>query len=200
LVKTPSQEVRFTAAAKESARLYATAPHQFIDNEDTVARCVSHSLFTIMPSPDRMVETVEIKTTYLRDLIANAIAEADTAKQVGFFNLTSNHPWFRVSAGYIFQKFVFTWLFSNPVSGRLLCTPADPTNGSFELHSVGPENVFVFDGARVLIKAKCYITSGWLPSASATTYAVGSSKCLRTLRQPIVTGTSVLAIKYGMGP
>jgi len=168
LAKTPSQEVMFEAAAKEAARLYATDPRQFINagNEEAVTRCASHRLFTIVPDRLRMVETVEIKTTYLSSLVVHAIAEVDAAKQVEFFNLTSNHPWFRGSGGYVFEKFVDVWLFSDPQSEGLLCTPAEPTDGSFVLHPVGGENLFVFMGVHVLTGARGHQISGWLPAVS----------------------------------
>ena len=120
----------FEAAAKEAARLYATDPRQLIKNTDMVTQGTSHRLFTIVPGPHKMVEIVEIKTEYLRNLVADAVAEVDAAKQVEFYSLTSNHPWFRVSAGYVFEKFVCAWLFANPASEGLLCTPAEPADGS----------------------------------------------------------------------
>jgi len=165
LAKEPSQEVTFIAAAQQAARFFASSPIHFTVDVKAVSHCASHSIFTIVPSPDRMSETVEIKTKFLHDLIANAIAEADSAKQVDFYFLTSGHPWFRQSSGYVFQKFVITWLFSNPESEGLQCTPTDPENSEpFSLHAVG-ETLFMFDGEGALLKAKDYGTSGWLPAA-----------------------------------
>ena len=133
-------------------------------NEETLSRCASHSIFTIVPEPDRMTETVEIKTDFLRNLVANAIAEADAAEQIHFYHVTSKHPWFRQSSGYVFQKFVITWLFSSLASEGLPCTPKDAaTSEAFTLNPVAEDTLFVFGGKNALLKARNHTTSGWLP-------------------------------------
>jgi len=142
-------------------------PRQFINtgNEDAVTLRASHKLFTIVPDPLRMVETMEIKTKYLCSLVVLAIAEVDAAKQVEFYNLTSKHPWFQGSGGYVFEKFVDVWLFSDTESEGLLCMPTEPTDGSFVLHPVGGKKLFVFMGVCALTEARRHQTSGWLPAA-----------------------------------
>jgi hypothetical protein len=109
---------------------------------------------------------VTIKTNYLRDLVANAVAELNAAAQVNFYRWTGRHPWFKPSSGYIFEKLVFVWLFSNPTSKGLLCAPADTAEVEpFTLYPVGSESVFVFKGCEALLGAQTHATSGWLPAA-----------------------------------
>jgi hypothetical protein len=55
------------------------------------------------------------------------------------------------------------WLFSNPTSEGLLCTPADTAEAEmFILHPVGSESVFVFKGCEALLGARDHTISGWL--------------------------------------
>src|SRR5260221_3208319 len=137
-----------------------------------------------------MVETVEIKTSYLRNLVANAIAQADAAQQVHFYNLTSNHPWFRQSSGYVFEKFVITWLFANPASEGLPCTPKDAAAEPFALNPVGRETVSVFAGKAALFGARNHATSGWLPADPnfpSFDALIFTPKCIITIQATIAS-------------
>jgi hypothetical protein len=110
-----------------------------------------------------MTSFVTIKTNFLRNFVASAVAELDAAAQVKFFTQTSKHPWFEPSSDYIFEKFVITWLFSNPTSEGLLCTPADTAGAeTFTLHPVGSESIFLFKGCDALLGAQNHTPSGWL--------------------------------------
>ena len=157
----------FETAAQDAARAYASAPVRYSHIPGSVSLCASHPLFTALPiSESRMSSFLTIKTNYLRNLVANAVAELDAAGQVNFFTQTGRHPWLGPSSGYIFEKFVCTWLFSNPTSEGLLCTPADTADAEpFTLHPVGSESVFVFKGCEALLRAQDHTTSGWLPAA-----------------------------------
>jgi hypothetical protein len=169
----PSKVAMFETIAQDVARVYARDPERYSYNQAIVSLCASHSLFTVMPSTEsRITSYVTIKTNYLRNLVAIAVAELNAAAQVNFYTQMSKHPWFKSSSGYIFEKFVFTWLFSNPTSEGLLCTPADTADTTdtaapepFTLYPVGSESVFVFEGCKALTRAQDHTTSGWLPAA-----------------------------------
>jgi hypothetical protein len=141
------------------------SPDCFVYNEKVVPRCASNSIFMIVPCPDRMSETVEIRTNFLHNLIANAIAEADTTQQIHFYNITCTHPWFKQASGYVFQKFVTAWLFSDPESRGLQCTPTDSeTTDLFVLNPIGV-TLFIFGKEGALLKVQDHTISGWLSAA-----------------------------------
>jgi hypothetical protein len=161
-----SKVTMFGSFAPDAVRAYISL-ERYPYIQATVPLCASQTLFTaLLSSESRMSSFVKIKTNYLRDLVANAVAELDAAAQLNFYTQTSRHPWFRSSSGYILEKFVCTWLFSNPTSEGLLYTPADTTKAeTFILHPVGSESVLVFKRCEALPRAQDHTTSGWLPAA-----------------------------------
>jgi hypothetical protein len=120
LVREPRKVAMFETIARDAARVYASGPERYPWVQATVSLCASQFLFTSQPSESRMTSFVTIKTNFLRNFVASAVAELDAAAQVKFFTQTSKHPWFEPSSEYIFEKFVITWLFSTDLGGITL--------------------------------------------------------------------------------
>ena len=76
--------------------------------EDLDASKVSHVLFALRPkSPQtRSVLCAELATSHLQGFVIRAAAELELVRQSEFFALISTHPWFKGSAGNVYEKFV----------------------------------------------------------------------------------------------
>jgi hypothetical protein len=114
----------------------------------------SHLLFTTFPvDHNRDISTLRVATQHIHDIIKNAISNIDAARQISFYFKASGHPYFRGTFGYVFEKFFYVWLSSNPDNG-LICTPALPSgSGSTDvepeqlcIEPVGWDKVIVHGG------------------------------------------------------
>ncbi|KAI0255004.1 hypothetical protein BJV78DRAFT_810962 [Lactifluus subvellereus] len=118
LTRDPLQISSRIDVATRAAQKFVEKPDSFTDESD------SHVLLTIRPrDPQRNSVVGDIETSFLRNLVDRAIKELDAAKQVNFFHTISKHPWFGASAGYVFEKFVYAWLFAPPKSGGTALYP-----------------------------------------------------------------------------
>jgi hypothetical protein len=110
----------------EAAKLFATNPEFFLKlGHDPADDDTSHSLIGVRPAGDgqqRQMRKAEILTTHIQDIIAQAVADVDIAKQGNFFTLISSHPWFKSSSGYLFEKYIHTVLTAPSAPGEgLMC-------------------------------------------------------------------------------
>jgi len=96
---------------------------------------VSHVLFALWPESleSRDVASAEIATTHLQGFVIRATAEVELVKQSHFFTTINSHPWFRGSAGSMFEKFVHVRLTAHPSSKPLKGIPA---NGKLALLNI----------------------------------------------------------------
>jgi hypothetical protein len=80
-----------------------------------------HTLFTARPSDEetRSTYVLRVETQYLRGHVVDKLAQLgpiDPDVQVRFYRqAASRSPQFEGSMGYVFEKFVYAWLSSNPV-------------------------------------------------------------------------------------
>ena len=123
--------------------------------------------FTLPNSPARSRAT-KVKTRYLRGLVrglvADQIAQLDAAEQVSFYVRTSKHIWFKGTLGYIFEKFVYAWLHSNPDGSRLLCTAANaPDSENLYLRPPGSRKVMTLSDTALKQAKKFGIPFGLIP-------------------------------------
>jgi hypothetical protein len=115
--------LKLDSAVTEAAKVFATDPEYFlkIGRDDNT----SHSLIGVRPAGDgnsRQIHKAEILTTHIQDIIAEAVANVDVAKQGQFFTLISSHPWFKSSSGYLFEKCIHTVLTAPSAPGEgLMC-------------------------------------------------------------------------------
>ena len=85
---------------------------------------VPHTLFSIHPVDNenlvgRTTMSAKIATEHLFQFIAEACADADAHRRVQFFHMINNHPSFKTTAGYIFERFFHTWLVCKGTSQAL---------------------------------------------------------------------------------
>ncbi|KAI0291640.1 hypothetical protein B0F90DRAFT_362523 [Multifurca ochricompacta] len=113
----------------EIADAFAKDFHGHTKDIDAMGAC--HRLVTIHPMGmslgERGVPIGVIATEHLNNLVLDAIGGRTAEKQLEFYNLISNHKYFRGSAGFMFGMFVFAWLSSqgHPNGQELDCTPMD---------------------------------------------------------------------------
>jgi hypothetical protein len=105
----------------------------------------SHLLFTTLPDgPERSSAMLQVATPYLHCFVVEAIAKIDAAKQISFYSEASSHPYFRGAFGYVFEKFFYIWLSSNP-DNKLSCTAwprsAEPSRSTRSTNSMADEQV-----------------------------------------------------------
>ena len=96
-------------------------------------------------------------TNYIRDIILYAAAEVDANELIRFYHLISKIPDFRASAGNMFERFVLSWLSSDPNAPLLICSPAaasDPDNPVLEIPACGMERTSFFGSYTALKKAR----------------------------------------------
>ena len=180
----------------------------------------SHWLFVSLPdNPERDRPVLRVGTPYLREFVVQAIANIDAAKQVSFYTETSSHPYFRSAFGYIFEKFFYLWLYSDP-DNEILCkawpssAPAEPAMSTrsketksktpepvelSHLQPVGADRVFVYGGETnfdSVNKQRIPPPHGWIPaSRSASTF--DAVICTST---HIITIQATIAAKHTVNP
>jgi hypothetical protein len=82
----------------------------------------SHWLFASLPTnAERDASVLRVATPHLRGFVVEAIASIDAARQVAFYSEASGHPYFRSAFGYVFKKFFYIWLSSDP-KNEISCT------------------------------------------------------------------------------
>ena len=88
---------------------------------------VSRVLFALRPkSPQtRSVPCAELATSHLQGFVIRAAAGLELVRQSEFFALISTHPWFKGSAGNVYEKFVHVRLIAHPSAQPLIGIPAD---------------------------------------------------------------------------
>jgi hypothetical protein len=153
--------------ATRAAQKFVERPDSFTDESQTRLHTDSHVLLTIRPrDPQRNSVVGDIETGFLRNLVDRAIKELDAAKQVNFFHTISKHPWFGASAGYVFEKLVYAWLFAPPKSEELPCTPRSPGSRK-PLHTIPVcKKVMAFSGMSTFKSANKHKTPFcWLPTS-----------------------------------
>jgi hypothetical protein len=136
-----------TIAEQELEIKASSAAIKFAEDPITIAMETnldnhSHLLFTAMPTNGkRNTLTLRVVTQHLRHIINQAISKIDAAKQISFYNRASNHPFFRGSFGYVFEKNKIVWLSSSPSSSpenELMITHTQFTPASLSM-GVKPE-------------------------------------------------------------
>jgi hypothetical protein len=99
----------------------------------------SDLLFTFPDDPERGTHTLRVATQHLYGFVVQAIAAIDAAKQVSFYARASGHPSFG-AFDYIFEKYFYVWLSSNPLAdNELLCTAAKSASRSASTGSTAHE-------------------------------------------------------------
>ncbi|KAI0299681.1 hypothetical protein B0F90DRAFT_602363 [Multifurca ochricompacta] len=128
LMTDPGEIRGHTERVKDAALHFAKHFDDFTRQDKVNAMAISHTLFTIrpkgLPSEERSSAIGRIESSYLNRFVIEAIVTQDVLQQIEFYNLVSRHPWFRGSAGYMFEMAVLSWLCANSESNELPCTPA----------------------------------------------------------------------------
>jgi hypothetical protein len=185
-------------SATSAARSFVSSPMNMATLlADLDATKVSHVLFALRPQAldSRNVPTAEIPTNHLRGFIVRAAAELDVAQQSQFFNEISAHPWFKGSAGYVFEKFVHVRLLTNLSSKPLEAIPARP--GLPRLIIPACKNVIPLGGLSRLKEANKYtLPFYWRPTSQSFT-SVDAVICTKP---DILFVQSTVAPKHGAKP
>ena len=174
------EEVQLQTDAEVAAEEFVKSPNAI--EMETKSRVASHSLFTTLPTDNRASYILRVETPYLRRLVAKKMAQLDANEQVSFYVRASKHIWFRGTLGYIFEKFVYAWLYSDPAEGELRCTAADPPNEDPE-ENKDPEELVLKSPGRAVLESISGATSlkdanklakandqkpfGWIPTSQS---------------------------------
>ena len=136
-----------------AARKFAEEP--LAVTMDAIPEIGSHSLFVTDPvKPERAVSTLKVATERLSKIVKDEISATDANKQVSFYAQASGHPYFRGAFGYVFEKFFYVWLSSDPDKGtsRLLVSPSRSAESkgqnAFFLRPVGQDKVITYGGEK----------------------------------------------------
>ena len=130
---------------------------------------VPHNVFTVRPqSKDasvlRQMPVVEVPTRYLENMVANAIARADSRDQVRFFNKISNLPTMKGSSGYIFELFLRVRLMSSN-SVPLSTIPKLSDSPKLEIPSTG-NVIYLYGLTRMNEAHKHQLPFMWWPTTT----------------------------------
>lgn len=151
LTRKRRETSHLTGLATSAARNLASLTHGFIlQSQTSMSDTQADLLFTLRPkNAERACTVGDIETKFLRNIIDEVIKQLDGAKQIDFYCLISNHPWFRASAGYVFEEVVYAWLLiAHPTSKGLLCIAhsPEPPNPLQFIPVCEPERVRIFSG------------------------------------------------------
>jgi hypothetical protein len=123
LSREPAWEFAHEEAVKEAARCFASESHVMASLDMINAYNI---LLSVRPVGDgraeRRIPFADFATDRIKAIISYASAAATTCQRGTFYRDIDHHTWFRASTGYLFKKFVLTWLSSDPEAGTLLCT------------------------------------------------------------------------------
>lgn len=145
-----------------------TFVQNFIPGNQLNAIMVSHKLFAIRPEDEERYRMVaEIATKHIEGYIMDATIAADSCRRHDFFTLMSRHPYFKSSAGYMFEKFFFAWFIGCPKPPvKLHCTPSQDRMMGFWI--VPPLKTKFISGVSSLKHTKEDLDSfGWVPISQA---------------------------------
>lgn len=151
LVEGITSEGALQDKASKVAKNFAKDPGAITMEKST--DIASHYLFTLSPhEDDREISIFQVVTPYLRDLVMKEIARFDAAQQASFYFQASGHSHLQGALGYIFERYVYLWLFLDANAGEgLPCTAVQSGKGKsttskpdlLSLLPVGKDNVTV---------------------------------------------------------
>ena len=127
---------------------------------ETKSEHTFYTLFTarLIDEEQRFNYVLRVETQYLRDHVLDKIAYLglfDPDMQVSFYSQASRNPRFEGSMRYVFEKFVYAWLSSNPSERDLVCRPANPEAVErIRLKPIGRDRLHIVTGKKRLREAK----------------------------------------------
>jgi hypothetical protein len=116
----------------------------------------SHILFAIQPKgkdlTGRRMPVATMATHRIWQVISYAAAQAQVQDRIRFYQMISEQPDFRGSAGQMFERFVLSWLASDANVDPLRCIPAAP-GLILNIPACGKERTYFF-GSKTALKEK----------------------------------------------
>jgi hypothetical protein len=153
---------------------------------ETKSEFTFYTLFTARPIDEekRFTYVLRVETQYLRDHVVDKVAQLGRIDmQVSFYSQASRSPRFEGSMGYVFEKFVYAWLSSNPAERELVCRAADPNAVErIRLKPIGRDRLHIITGTKRLGEAKepeDKLPFGWI-LASESFPSVDAIVCVDT--------------------